>query len=143
MSPKLSGLSVLRFSSLFIELSVIDDGDATPLGDVGEIPFGVCVVDPEFDASDSSAMELFRDFVPAPMRLFFCLNFSSQVLLFAFIWLSEFPTDVAKKRAFSLIMASVKGRPDLWWLRAQFDSARSMSGNFPFDLLIGERLPSS
>lgn len=126
-----------------MELSVIEEGDATPLGDVGEIPFGVADVEAGFDASDSSAMEFFLDFDPAPIRLFFCLNFSSQVLLFAFRWLSELPTDVAKNRAFSLIIKSVRGRPCLWWLRAQFDNARSMSGNFPFDLLIGERLPSS
>jgi hypothetical protein len=64
-------------------------------------------------------------------------------VLFALRWLSELPTVEAKKRALSLIIASLRGKPCLWWFRAQFASARSMSGNFPFDLLMGERLPSS
>jgi hypothetical protein len=86
-------------------------------------------------------MDPFLDF--APMRWFFCLNFSSQLVLLALRWLSEFPTVCAKKRALSRMMASVKGSPCLWWFLAQFESARSMSGNLPLDLLIGERLPSS
>jgi hypothetical protein len=82
----------------------------TPLGVVGEIPLGVCAFDAGFDiASDSSAIDPFLDF--APNRLFFCLNFSNQLVLFAFRWLSELPTVLAKNRAFSRMMASDKGRP--------------------------------
>jgi hypothetical protein len=71
------------------------------------------------------------------------LNFSSQLELAIFTWLSELPTVVAKKRAFSLIMASVTGVPDFWVFLAQFERARSMSGNRPFDRLMGDLLPSS
>jgi hypothetical protein len=75
--------------------------------------FGEWAPDPGFDVpSVSSAIELFRDF--APMRLFFCLNFSSQLLLFALGKLSELPTVVAKNRNFSLMSASVNGRPCFW-----------------------------
>jgi hypothetical protein len=136
-----SGLSVLRFSSLFLPDNVAVIGDIPP-GEVGERAPGVCALDGGFEApSDSSAMDPFLDF--APMRWFFCLNFSSQLVLLALRWLSEFPTVCAKKRALSRMMASVKGSPCLWWFLAQFESARSMSGNLPLDLLIGDRLPSS
>lgn len=136
-----SGLSVLRvrFSSLF--LAVRGEGD-TPLGDVGEMPPGVCTFDGGLEVpSDSSAMDPFLDF--APIRLFFCLNFSSQLVLLAFRWLSLLPTVLAKKRAFSRMTVSFKGKPCLWWFLAQFASALSISGNLPFDLFIGDRLPSS
>jgi hypothetical protein len=76
-----SGLSVLtlRFSVLFLA----GMGEDTPFGVVGEAPPGVC----EFDGgseppSDSSAIEPFLDL--EPRRLFFCLNFSSQLVLWAF-----------------------------------------------------------
>ena len=46
-----------------------------------------------------------RDF--APIKWFFCLNFSNQLVLFALRWLSELPTVCAKKRALSRIIASV------------------------------------
>lgn len=60
---------------------VTGDGD-TPLGEDGEMPPGVCTLDGGFDApSDSSAMEPFLDF--EPIKLFFCLNFSSQLVLLA------------------------------------------------------------
>jgi hypothetical protein len=117
------------------------DGE-TPLGDVGDMPPGVCTLDGGFEfPSDSSAIELFLDF--APKRLFFCLNFSSQLVLFAFKVLSELPTVLAKKRAFSRMAASDKVRPFFWWFLAQFARALSISGNLPFDFLIGDRLPSS
>lgn len=63
-------------------------------------------------SSDSASvdMEFLRDDL-APMRLFFCLNFSNQLALLALRWLSEVPTELAKKRAFSRIMASERGRP--------------------------------
>ena len=137
------GLSflTLRFSSLFLVDSVAGEGD-TPLGEVGEMPPGVCTFDGGLEVpSDSSAMELFLDF--APRRLFFCLNLASQLLLFAFRWLSEWPTVVAKKRAFSRMMASFNGRPDFRWFFTQLDRHLSMSGNLPFDLFMGDRLPSS
>jgi hypothetical protein len=77
-----SGLSVLRFSSLLLAFMVAVAGD-TPPGEVGEMAPGVCTFDGGFDVpSDSSAMEPFRDL--APIRWFFCLNFSSQLVLFAF-----------------------------------------------------------
>jgi hypothetical protein len=107
-----SGLSVLRCNFSLLFLCTTGDGD-TPLGDVGEMPPGVCTLEGEFDVpSDSSAIEPFLDFEPS--RLFFCLNFSSQLVLFAFRWLSELPTVVAKNLAFSRITASVKGKPCLW-----------------------------
>lgn len=103
---------------------------------------GVCTFEGGFDVpSDSSAIEPFLDL--APMRWFFCLNFSSQLVLLPLKGLSELPTVDAKKRALSRMIASLSGSPCLWWFLAQFASARSMSGNFPFALLIGERLPSS
>jgi hypothetical protein len=40
-------------------------------------------------------------------------------------------------------MASDSGSPCLWWFLAQLDRARSISGNLPFDLFMGDRLPSS
>jgi hypothetical protein len=66
---------------LLLVVTVVLVGD-TPPGDVGEIAPGVCTFDGGFDApSDSSAIEPFRDL--APIKWFFCLNFSSQLLLFA------------------------------------------------------------
>jgi hypothetical protein len=105
-----SAVSIFRPSSLMAEVTAMGDGEATPLGEVGEIPFGVCDIDGGFDPpSESSASEFFLDFDPS--RLFFCLNFSSQLPLVSFRALSELPTVVAKKRALSLIIASVSGRP--------------------------------
>jgi len=110
-------------------------------GEVGEM-LGVCVPDPGSEGpSESSTTEFFRDL--EPMRLFFCLNFSSQLLLFALRWLSGLPTLIEKKRSFSLISESDIGRPCFWWFFAQFESALSMSGNFPLAFRTGERLPSS
>lgn len=61
-----SGLSVFRFSSLFLVFMVVVAGD-TPPGEVGEMALGVCALDGGFEVpSDSSAMEPFLDF--APMR---------------------------------------------------------------------------
>jgi hypothetical protein len=44
-----------------------------------------------------------------PIKLFFCLNFSSQLALRTFWLPSGLPQVVAKKCAFSLIIVSVKG----------------------------------
>jgi len=102
--------SDLMPSSLCVALDTTGDADARPLGVVGDISLGVFELDGGLDTpSDSSIMEPFLDL--APMRLFFCLNFSSQLLLFNFRWLSELPTVVAKNLAFSRIMASESGRP--------------------------------
>src|SRR5437899_2095111 len=113
----------------------IGDGDATPVGDVGEmvVPFGVCAADvsPLMPPSESFTSVCFLDPL-APAKLFFCLNFSSQLVLFAFRWLSEFPTVVAKNRAFSFIILSVTCIPCFCEFFAQTDNARSMSGNLPF-----------
>lgn len=88
------------------------EGDAPP-GEVGERAPGVCTLDGGFDVpSDSSAIEPFLD--RAPIKWFFCLNFSNQLVLFAFKWLSELPTVWAKKRALSRMIASVSGRPCRW-----------------------------
>lgn len=117
------------------------DGE-TPFGVTGEMPPGVWTLEGGLEApSDSSAIELFLDF--DPRRLFFCLNFSSQLALFALRVLSELPTVFAKKRAFSRMAASDRVRPFFWWFLAQFASALSISGNLPFDFRIGDRLPSS
>lgn len=80
--------------------------------------------------------------LPVPMP-FFCLNFSSQVELLVFRWLSLLPTVVAKNRAFSLMAASVKGRPFFWLFLTQFESALSMSGNLPFARFTGDKFRSS
>jgi hypothetical protein len=111
-------------------------------GEVGEMLFGVCVPDPGFEApSDSSAMEPFLDF--APIRLFFCLNFSNQLVLLALRWLSGLPTLIEKNLSFSFMSESDIGNPCFWWFFAQFASARSMSGNFPLAFRTGDLLPSS
>ncbi len=88
-------------------------GDVKPLGEIGENPLGVC--EPESalkPPSESLASDPFLAL--APGRLFFCLNFSSQLVLLTFTWLSEFPTVVAKNRAFSLMMLSFMGKPRRW-----------------------------
>lgn len=113
-------------------------------GDMGEIPFDVS--DPDFDSgrrpmSDSFASESFRHL--APKSWFFCLNFSSQPRLFTLAWHSVLPTVVAKNRAFSRMISSFKGSPWRWCFLAQFDRARSISGNFPFVRLMGDRASSS
>ena len=137
----MSGLSVLRLSSLFLVVIVAVEGD-TPPGEEGEIAPGVCTLDGGFDVpSDSSAIDPFLDL--APFKWFFCLNFSSQLVLFTFTELSVLPTVCAKKRALSRIIASDNGIPLRWWFLAQLESARSISGNLPFDLFMGDRLPSS
>ena len=87
---KVSGLSVLRFSSLFLVVTVAVAGD-TARGEVGEMAPGVCALEGGLEVpSDSSAIEPFLDL--APIRWFFCLNFSSQLVLLALRWLSELPT---------------------------------------------------
>jgi hypothetical protein len=112
-STKVSGLSIFVGSSDFVTLIAAGEASFPGGGEVGEVLLGVWVPDPGFDAASvSSTMELLRDF--APIRLFFCLNFSSQLLLFAFGKLSELPTVVAKNLNFSLIKASVNGRPCFW-----------------------------
>lgn len=59
-----SGLSLLRFSVLFLPAKIAVDGDNPP-GDVGERAPGVCTFDGGFDVpSDSSAIELFLDLAP-------------------------------------------------------------------------------
>lgn len=80
------------------------------------MPLGVWEAEPPFE---SMLMDALSDTLVSEARLikcplpipFFCLNFSSQLELFAFMWLSVLPTVVAKKCAFSLITASVKGIP--------------------------------
>lgn len=107
---RVSRLSVLSSSLLGFAETESGEGD-TPLGEVGEIPPGVCTLDDGFEApSESSAIDPFLDF--EPIKLFFCLNFSSQLVLFTFKWLSELPTVVAKNRAFSRMIPSVRGNPD-------------------------------
>ena len=79
---------------------------------MGEMPFGVWEPDGESPLppfSESCASEALRGF--APRRWFFCLNFSSQLLLLTFKWLSELPTVVAKNRALSRMMLSFNGKP--------------------------------
>lgn len=76
------------------------------------MPLGV--FEPDFESmlsplSESLASDALRGL--APRRWFFCLNFSSQLLLFTLAWLSLLPTVVAKKRALSRIMLSFKGNP--------------------------------
>ena len=61
-----SGLSVLRFSWLFLAFMVVVAGD-TPPGEVGEMAPGVCAFDGGLEVpSDSSANEPFLPL--APMR---------------------------------------------------------------------------
>ena len=100
-------------SSLFAVDMEMGDGEGSPFADTGDTPLGVPELEAGLEASPASsvAKELFLDL--APMRLFFCLNFSSQLLLLSLKWLSEFPTVVAKNRAFSLIMESDSRPPCL------------------------------
>jgi hypothetical protein len=86
--------------------------------------------------------EALRSNFPPPIP-FFCLNFSSQLVLFALTWLSLLPTVAAKNLAFSLIAASVSGMPCFCEFRTQLANARSMSGNLPFALFTGDKLRSS
>ena len=71
-------------SSLFAADMEMGEGEGSPLAEIGDTPLGV----PEFEAgleaspASSAAKELFLDL--APIRLFFCLNFSSQLLLLSF-----------------------------------------------------------
>ena len=64
-------------------------GLAPPPGDTGEMPFGVFEAEGLHESAVANASisftvstEPFLDFVPR--RLFFCLNFSIQLLLFSF-----------------------------------------------------------
>lgn len=60
----MSGLSLFKFSMLFLAATVPAEGEIPP-GEVGEIAPGVCTVDGGFDVpSDSSAIEPFRDLAP-------------------------------------------------------------------------------
>ena len=100
-----SELSTLRLSSLFFAARFGTTGESSS-GEIGESAPGVCALDGGLEApSDSSAIDPLRDF--APIKWFFCLNFSNQLVLFALRWLSELPTVCAKKRALSRIIASV------------------------------------
>lgn len=70
----------MKWSSLLVTVMATDEGDEAPPGEVGEMPPGVCALDGGLDVpSLSSAIEPFLDF--APIKLFFCLNFSSQLVL--------------------------------------------------------------
>ena len=110
---------------------------------MGDIPLGVW--EPDFPGlplpPESCPSTFLRDFPPS--NEFLCLNFSNQRGLFTLTWQSEVPTVVAKNLALSRMISSLKGKP--WCCRffAQFDKARSISGNLPFDRFIGDRLPSS
>lgn len=92
------------------------DGDGKALGDVGEIPFGVCEVEGPAESgfndplSEMLVSDARRVSLPAPMP-FFCLNFSSQLELLVFKWPSLPPTVVAQVRARFKIAASVTGKP--------------------------------
>jgi hypothetical protein len=139
-------LSDLRSSSLLVADN--GEGEGKPLGEVGEIPLGVCDADPPAESglseplSEMLVSEALRVSLAPPMP-FFCLNFSSQLVLFVFRWLSLLPTVVAKNLAFSLIAASVKGWPCFCMFLTQFERALSISGNFPLARFTGERLRSS
>jgi hypothetical protein len=99
----------LRASSLF---EPPDNGDSIS-GDVGDIPFGLCEADGPAESGLSELLlveilvsDALRNSFPAPIP-FFCLNFSNQIGLLTFTWLSLFPTVVEKNIAFSLIASSV------------------------------------
>jgi hypothetical protein len=91
------------------------DGDANPVGEVGESTAGDCTAEASAESivkrvglSESLfANELFRDF--APIRLFFSLNFSNQLWVRTFSLPSGLPQVLAKNRAFSLIISSLSG----------------------------------
>ena len=83
---------------------------------MGETPLGVWEPDCESalsppGLSESFVSDPFRGLEPS--KWFFCLNFSSQLLLFTLRWLSELPTVVAKNLALSRMILSLKGRPCL------------------------------
>jgi hypothetical protein len=125
-------------------LSVLDtkgDGDGKAPGDIEEVPVGVCNTESPSDSGFSELLDFRVDF-PASMP-FFCLNFSSQLVLFVFKWLSLLLTAVAKNSAFSLIASSVKEAPSFCDFLTQFARALSMSGNLPLVCFTGERLRSS
>jgi len=81
-------LSDLKSSSLLD--AERGDGEGKPLGEVGEIPFGVC--EAEGPAESGLSEPLSEIFVSEALRVsslpdpmpFFCLNFSSQLVLFVF-----------------------------------------------------------
>ena len=125
-------------------LSVLDtkggeEGKAS--GDNEEVPVGVCNAESPSDSGFSELLDFRVDF-PAPMP-FFCLNFSSQLVLFVFKWLSLLSTAVANNSAFSLIASSVKEAPSFCDFLTQFARALSMSGDLPLVRFTGERLRSS
>jgi hypothetical protein len=80
-------LSDLRSSSLLVADN--GEGEGKPLGEVGEIPLGVCDADPPAESglseplSEMLVSEALRVNLAPPMP-FFCLNFSSQLVLFVF-----------------------------------------------------------
>lgn len=92
------------------------DGDPNPVGEVGESKVGDCTAEasPELMLRLVGLLELLllvsweprRDF--APTRLYFCLNLSSHRVLRTFSFPSGPPHVLAKKCAFSRIMASDK-----------------------------------
>jgi hypothetical protein len=139
-------LSDLSSSSLFVTERV--EGDARPLGDVGEIPFSVC-------EADAPAESGFREFLSGILvseallvnllapRPFFCLNFSSQLALVSFKRPSLWFTPVANLWACSVIAASVRARPFLWLFLTQTERAFSISGNLPLVRFTGDKLRSS
>jgi hypothetical protein len=113
------------------------------------MPLGVCEAEGPAESgfreplSDMFVSDALRESLLPPMP-FFCLNFSSQLALFVFKWLSLGPTESSKKRAFSLIAASVRGTPFFWLFLTQFDRALSISGNlFPLARFTGLKFRSS
>jgi len=80
-------LSDFRSSSLLVADN--GDGDGKPLGEVGEIPLGVWDAEPPAESglrdplSEMLVSEALRVNLAPPIP-FFCLNFSSQLVLFVF-----------------------------------------------------------
>ncbi len=136
--PELSWLLVLDIPTV--------DGEFVLLDPVGEM-LSCLTFDSCFTFAGNTVglsgdvIDPFLDF-ESP-KLFFCLNFSSQLELLIFICVSRPPTVAEKNRACFLINSSVNGTPLLCCFLAQFVIVRSMSGSFPFDLLRGDLLPSS
>jgi len=119
------------------------------MGEAGEIPL------PERDAASKGDLvdrcarsvmlvsDALRMSLP-PASPFFCLNFSSQLVLRDFRWFSVLPpTPCEKCLAFSMISPSDRSCPDCCAFFAQLDRARSMSGNLLLDRLTGDPLLSS
>jgi hypothetical protein len=85
-----------RFSALISSLLLVaesGEGDGKSRGDVGDIPFGVCEAEPP---AESGFREPLSDMLVSdalrvncvPTIPFFCLNFSSQLVLLVLRWLS-------------------------------------------------------